>query len=181
MLSQQDGSGPERDHLIEGNVISNYSYYCIGAYSNYAATDGIPFFPSTVGDIEGVSIRGNKCLNQVDSRATTACILVESAHNATVTDNECGKIIDNHTGIVVSSSDQVNLANNRIDARGATSSYCIDVEDATNAVASGNVATGCTGASSVGIRVAASVGAGSTNQVTLTGNQAYGNTTNYAM
>jgi hypothetical protein len=168
MLAQQPSSGPEKDHLIEGNVVVNYGAVCIGAYASPGSS-----CVATVGDIEGVTIRGNKCLNQINSLGALQCILVEDAHNAMVTENECGKI--NDTGILVDVSDQVTLANNRVDAGGAVDAFCVDIEDTTHAVVSGNMVTGCVGPGAIGIKVGATLGAGSTDQVTLTGNQAFGN------
>jgi hypothetical protein len=84
----------------------------IGAYASQPA-------PATavVGDVEGATIRGNKCLNQVSALPPSggpSCIFLQYDHNALVAENECRNFSDSgasRNGIFVNLSDQVTVAN----------------------------------------------------------------------
>jgi len=133
--------------------------------------------------VEGATIRGNKCLNQVSvlpPSPAPACIFLQFGHNALVAENECRGVSTsgaNRFGIHVNLSDQVTVANNRVDAGGRAGTIGLNVVDAAHVTVHGNMVTG-TGAGGAGIQVDAS-SAGSTDQVTLAGNQAFGNSLNY--
>ena len=133
--------------------------------------------------MEGATIRGNKCLNQVSvlpPSPAPACIFLQFGHNALVAENECRGVSTsgaNRFGIHVNLSDQVTVANNRVDAGGRAGTIGLNVVDAAHVTVHGNMVTG-TGAGGAGIQVDAS-SAGSTDQVTLAGNQAFGNSLNY--
>ena len=92
-------------------------------------------------------------------------MILQFDHNALVAENECRNVSDSgasRNGIFVNLSDQVTVANNRVDAGGRAGTIGLNVVDATHVTVHGNMVTG-TGAGGAGIQADAS-SAGSTDQ-----------------